>query len=446
LSSDPAVSPWNAQPAGAVASPGVTARVAPWRSQAVCAVVSLTIFSQLLALGADTAVLAAGFAVLDIVAAAAVVVLLWAEPREALWRQIGLAGLFLAAALAWGVAPALLGAGTRLAPNGPGLEALKLLGVSALMLAGALIGASRARLRRLVYWLTLAGLAYTLAALWIGRAAPFTVWGQPKWAHMWRFTGSFLNANAAGCAFGMLGLLALGLARYRLSRTDLLRASLRDYLLIALAAAGALAAFGAGVMTQSRAALVLSLALGGLLVVFGGEGGGAGRRAGIGIGALLAVGVLLGLSQMGARPDSVAGDVASRAVAANHYLGLTLQRPWFGYGIGGFEGAHLATLTPATAPVLWDFGAAHDAALQAALEGGIPYLLLILAALAVTAWPLIRPGGSPRRRNPLAQAAAAASLLAAICSFGDIALNVPAVAALAALLWGAAWSNGVAAD
>ena len=91
-------------------------------------------------------------------------------------------------------------------------------------------------------------------------------------------------------------------------------------------------------------------------------------------------------------------------------------------------------------------GAAHLAVAQAALEGGIPYLLLLTAAVAVMVAPMIRTPENGRARGVLAQGAAAASLLALLCSFGDIALNVPAVTALAALLLGAVWSNAVSAD
>jgi hypothetical protein len=96
--------------------------------------------------------------------------------------------------------------------------------------------------------------------------------------------------------------------------------------------------------------------------------------------------------------------------------------------------------------MIWDFGAAHVAVLQAALEGGLPFAGLLCAAVVMLAAPALRAPESGRTRGVLAQGAAAASLLALLCSFGDIALNVPAVAAFAALLLGAVWSNAVSAD
>ena len=443
-----AQTPWKPQPAAPVGATGPSARSGPLRNQLVCAATTVLIYSQLILFGANADILAAIFASLELLVALAVLYALRAEPRGGMWRALGPVSLVFAAAVAWGALPALLrGVGLQSpAPDGPGLELVKLLGVGACVLIGAMVGASRTRLRLLIYWLVIAGLAYCLLTLWMGRAAPFTVWGQSKGAHLWRFTGSFLNANAAGCLFGMLGLLALSLTRYRLSRTDLVRGGLRDYLLIALAGAGAVAGFGACALTQSRAALVLSLALGGLMVVLTRLGERRSKPVVIVIAILLGAGLILGASQIGSRWATLSGDVGLRTAAADHYLALAAARPWFGYGLGSFEAVHLAHLTPLLAPSIWDFGAAHVAALQAALEGGVPYLALLATVIAMLAAPALRTPENGRVRGVLAQGAAAASLLALLCSFGDIALNVPAVAALAAILLGAVWSNALSAD
>ena len=443
--------PWKPQASGPAATSGPPVRSGPVRNHLVCAAATALIFSQLVLFGANADILSALFASLELLSALAVVYALRAEPRAGLWRALGPIAIVFAAALAWGTLPMLLhGLGVRgfdsPAPDGPGLELIKLMGVGACVLIGALVGASRTRLRLLVYWLVIVGLAYCLLTLWMGRAAPFTVWGQSKGAHLWRFTGSFLNANAAGCLFGMLGLLALSLTRYRLSRTDLARGGLRDYLLIALAGAGAFAGFGACALTQSRTALVLSLALGGLMVVLTRLGERRSKPVVIAIAVLLGAGLVFGASQIGSRWASLSGDFGLRLVAAGHYLGVATAKPWFGYGLGSFEAVHLAHLTPQLAPTMWDFGAAHVALLQAALEGGLPFAVLLSVLVGMLAAPALRTPESGRVRGVLAQGAAAASLLALLCSFGDIALNVPAVAALAALLLGAVWANALSAD
>ena len=443
--------PWKPQPSAPVGVAGPLARSGPVRNQVACAVTATLIFAQLILFGANADLLAAIFAGLEMLTALGLIYLLRAEPRDGLWRALAPIALVFAAAVAWAAAPVVLrGLGLQgfesPAPDGPGLELMKLLGVGACVLIGALVGVSRTRLRLLVYWLVTAGLAYCLLTLWMGRAAPFTVWGQSKGAHMWRFTGSLLNANAAGCLFGMLGLLSLSLTRYRLSRTDLARGSLRDYLLITLAAAGAFAGFGACALTESRTALVLSLAIGGLMVVLTGLGGRRSRSGVVAIAALLGGGLVLGASQFGSRWASLSDDFGLRLTAAGHYLGLAAAKPLFGYGLGAFEAAHQASLTPSLAPMIWNFGAAHVAVLQAALEGGLPFLLLLSAAVALLAAPALRSSESGPVRGVLVQGAAAASLLALVCSFGDIALNVPAIAALAAMLLGLVWANALGAD
>ena len=448
---DRAENPWKPQPSAPAGAATTSVRSGPTRNHLVCALITALVFSQLILFGANADFPAAVFAGLELLASLGLIYVLRAEPRAGMWRGIGPIALVFAGALAWASLPVLVRAlGVRAfdspAPDGPGLELVKLMGLGAAVLVGALAGASRTRFRLLIYWLVIAGLAYCLLTLWMGRAAPFTVWGQSKGAHLWRFTGSLLNANAAGCLYGMLGLLALSLARYRLSRTDLARGGLRDYLLISLTVAAAFAAFGACALTQSRTALVLSLALGVLMVVLTRLGERRSKPVIIVIAVLLGAGLVLGASQIGSRWASLSGDFAVRLVAAGHYLGLAAAKPWFGYGLGSFQAVNLAKLTPASAPTIWDFGAAHLAVLQAALEGGFPFALLLAAAVAMLAAPAFRTPESGRTRGVLAQGAAAACLLALLCSFGDIALNVPAIAAFAGLLLGAVWSNALAAD
>jgi O-antigen ligase len=439
--------------ADALRSPsGLTARAdSRGRDWLVCAIAATVIFAQLIVFGANSNFLAGAFALVELAGGLVVMAVLRKEPRPALWDEIAPVGLVFAAALAWAAAPLVLSAPRLglfppLAPDNVRLELIKLAGVAATVLMGALIGASRTRLRLLVHWLALAGLAYVFLALQAGQASPLTVWGQAKGAHSYRFTGTFLNANAAGCAFGMIGLLALGLAQHRLGRTDPRDASLWDYLILALAVCAAAAAFGACALTGSRAALALSLACG-VWMIATVRLAGPGRMLRIAMAAvLLLAGLAFGANQIVSRWGFLISDMALRAEGYRHYFALLWARPWFGYGLGGFKALKQSTLSSALAPAIWDQGAAHLALLQAALEGGAPFLALLCAAGALMLRAFVRARAERRRRGALAQAAAAAVILALACSFGDIALNVPAVAALAALLFGAVWANAVAAE
>ncbi len=94
----------------------------------------------------------------------------------------------------------------------------------------------------------------------------------------------------------------------------------------------------------------------------------------------------------------------------------------------------------------WSFNAAHCAPLQAMLEGGAPFLLLLAAALAVTLGQIAHAWARRAAASAVSIAALAAGLLAFGCALVDIALNVPAVAAFAAAALGLAWGSSAGLD
>jgi hypothetical protein len=146
----------------------------------------------------------------------------------------------------------------------------------------------------------------------------------------------------------------------------------------------------------------------------------------------------LTVSQIGWRWDTLATDASQRAMAYAYYVRMAAAHPLYGAGLGGFHALNLSRLTPAAAPLLWDYGAAHSAWLQAWLEGGWP--VAALTALAVTVLIVPALAGAVRRGlGNLAGGALAAVLVSGVCASVDIALNVPAVCALACLLLGAAF-------
>jgi O-antigen ligase len=410
----------------------------------LCWVVAAMIIGQFLAFGANDSFLAVVAAVVEIVVALLAVALTLREDLDRCWRQLAPAMGLFAAAMAWGAAPLVLAAvklphGGLLAPAAAKVELVKLAGAGAVLLTGVLVAQSRRRMEALMLALVALGFAYTLLTLGLSQATPYAVFGQPKGPHTFRFTGTLLNANAAGCMFGMLALVSLGVMQHLFKRTDLRNSGLRDYLKLAIAGSGALAAFGATVLTESRTSLLLSLALG--AVVIGAEmwrRGQSGKTLGLAGGLILLVGLGLGATQIVSRWSTTAADFSQKIDAYEHYLSAIEATPLFGYGLGGFKAFHESTLSGRLAPIMWDFGAAHSAVTQAALEGGLPFLVLLLAALGAVVHGLIRRP-SNRELGAISTAGLAAVVLAVICSFVDIALNVPGVASFALLLLGSAW-------
>lgn len=409
------------------------------------------VFSQLLLLGAVDGPAAAFFALGELAVSVLLILLLDSARADPAWRALAPVMLLFFAALAWAALPLVLPGwiAAPLARDAIPLELLKLAGLGAIWLGGALIGLSSARLQRFVLTFAVVGLAYTLLALWAGQASPFTVWGQPKGAHAFRFTGTLLNANAAGCVFGMIGMIALGLIQSLIKRIDLREARLLDLLRLAAAVCTMIAALGACVLTQSRTALTLATAFGGLLLALEARRNARKRGPSLAdrivlavVGAVLVASLGLGASQVTSRWGTFLVDAQLRGDAYAHYFAAIARAPLFGYGLGGFRMLHQSILTPALAAGMWDFGAAHSALTQAALEGGLPFVILLSGALGLAAADAARLGKADR--GAMASGVLAAVGLAVAFSFVDIALNTPAIAALCLMLFGVAWGDAVA--
>jgi hypothetical protein len=409
---------------------------------AIAVAAAAIVYLQLLALGGDegpvgvyAALAQMGLAILALVALG---------PREPfiLWGLLALPLGLMGLAAGWAQWGAV--AGPALAPDAVPTEMVKFAGATAMVVAGVLIGRRRARLEALCVTLAVLGLLYGLLCLGLAHADPMKVWGYPKGAHTYRFTATLLNANAAGCALGMLSVASLG-AVLSLSRRFHLRiASTLSWARLAGVVAGTLACLALCALTGSRASLASSVLLGAGMI--GGAGGRITRlRAGLILAGVVGIMTVTGLtlSQIGWRWDTLATDASQRAMAYTYYVHLATAHPLYGVGLGGFHALNLSRLTPAAAPLFWDYGAAHSAWLQAWLEGGWPFAALAALAVAVLIFPAL--AATVRRGlGNLAGGALAAVLVSGVCSSVDIALNVPAVCALACLLLGATFGAGAA--
>lgn len=412
-----------------------TRKVYTLRRQRVAGVVAIApVMAGLLAFGADHPVLAAMLALIQIFGFATVALLMDPELSENLGPRARPPLALFAAALVWSVLAAGLSP-SRMASAG--LEWLKLLGVASTAATLAITCLGRHGLRAFALNLLLLSVAYTIFSLWIGQNSPYTVWGVDKGAHTYRFTGTLMNANAAGAVFATFSLIGLAPVRDMIARTDLRTSSFTHYALLALGGGGVLVSTAACVLTGSRAALVM-LGLGTLAVAWREWCRSRDRwiAAGLFLGLLAAV---LASAQVAGRWSTIIDDAAHRAMILRHYLTAAAPDMLFGVGLGGFRPWNTAHLDAATAAALWSHGAAHMALLQAAIEGGAPFALLLLAAVATMLWQILRSGA-----NDLAiDCSLAALALLAVCSSVDIALNTPAIAALAAAILGSAWGGAL---
>lgn len=350
----------------------------------------------------------------------------------------------MAGLLLWAMVPLLTAGGV--APDLLPQALAKLDGALALLLASAMVGLRAGRWRSFAIVLT-RGTALLIVLTVTLRSIDL----PPEWRTMMedpklhRFSATLGNPNAAGALFAMLGLVASGLAIERFALWYDLPGDKRlyDVMSAGLVALGCLAMVG---VTQSRGALLLWLAGEIVLLAMAAQSCGAGprlRRMGGGRwivplagGVLLLVLLLAGetLDRLGV----IDADGAGRAAAWRIYGAAAMQVPITGYGLGSFPAWNQTRLTASTAPDLWNFGAAHAAPVQVVLETGWVGLALVLAGLAAWAWRI----APTLRQEPVAMGMALAVLVALGASLGDIAMNVPAIVALAAccagLLWGRA--------
>jgi O-antigen ligase len=255
-----------------------------------------------------------------------------------------------------------------------------------------------------------------------------------------RFAGSIGNPNAAGVIYAMLSLIAVAVgcrsfARWRHRAGD-------GRLLAALAELGvALVGCALVGITQSRTALALLVA-GLALQLATGTAARKSRRKWRVAGAIAAA-LALAVAAAGTldRFAPVEADGVGRGAIWGYYLALAGKAPLNGHGLGSFVELNQRQLTPASAPTVWSFGAAHAAPVQLALETGWPGLALLAGVVALVLGRIIR-----RLRpaaDPVGLAMLLAVLVAVLAGMVDIALNVPGIAMLASILAGLSWGRAL---
>ncbi|CAN7292145.1 O-antigen ligase family protein [Phenylobacterium sp. LjRoot225] len=349
-------------------------------------------------------------------------------------------GLGAPPAAAQPLAALALAQGGSVAPDQTLVEIAKLLGLAGLVVAVAFAAANIQRAVTVLQVLQAGAVVYTLAALTLYQADPTLILGSEKTGHWERFTGTLLNANAAGAVFGLFAILGAGLLRRQLSLLSDLHPMMRRsrYAELAIQILVILLFVGACALTRSR------ISLGGLAIALAFLSLGAiprrffrnvrvGRR--IDLAAMTVAVALIGLLGGSAfmRGD-FAQNLQGRVDGLVHILRLTLEAPW-GFGLGSFRVAFVHELPAASAPVLWNYGAAHNSVLQAALEGGWLFAALLLSSIGVLILPALK-ATAPRGGRSVKLSLAVSLLLLGAISLTDIVLNVPAAATLGACLLG----------
>lgn len=361
-------------------------------------------------------------------------------PSTPFWRNLAPVVALVCAAYAWATAP--LWAGALVAPLQPryllpDLLLVELLGAAALLMAflsGAILATRRGSLGVAIDRLLLFACANALLGMLLrdhAAALPWHLW-QPRAGV--RFTGTMSNSNVTGAYFAMMALLGAGriaASPARWNSPEVRTALVARGLAVLLCA-------GACLVTASRSANAC-LAVGMAVILLASLR--KQRRQWLPLAGLLAGGALVALAfglpdLLGTRWSNVAGGGGARLTMWRHYGAVAAQSPWFGFGLGGFSAANANTLTdPVLAQLLWTVNSPHNLVLQLVLEGGMGFLILLsAAALLIARWSI---ASLVERALLVDRLGVMLAILAAIaCTMVDIALDVPAIAALTLFLAG----------
>lgn len=374
-------------------------------------------------------------ALANLMLSAAILVAITANSR--FWRYVRLPALMFMAALAWAALPRLLpvpiaswlSVPASLAADRTWPELAEATSRLALVLAACATSYRLKTSRPIIQAFVAAGAAY-LAWL-VVMLAPwrFLVDGQHR-----RFAATIGNWNAAGTYFGMIAILCLTMIQTR------------------PAGHGRLAYWAYGVplvlnllfcvATLSRSALTLTVAALVVGMIWQGRSSHSlvsTRRRAVLIGLIGTVALMLvylGADALFPRYRALSTDSLSRWDIIATYFDYTLESPLWGFGPGSFFDLNRSHLNPATALRFWNFGAAHNAPLQIALEAGWPAVGFLAMAVMLVGRVVVRRGRSAENVGLLG----ALTVLAG-AAMVDIAWNVPAIGAIGCILFGALWGS-----
>jgi len=309
-----------------------------------------------------------------------------------------------------------------------------------LFVASAALGTGYGIINHAVGYIVVAGAINLAIGLSLRESNPNDIWGIPRPVGGDRFSGTMLNANAAACLYGMHALLALGLFQdtERRKRT---KRPINGIVAGAIAFANA----GACIVTGSRTALSL-LIVGALVLIVRPLSGRHARRGWV-MAGIFSIVTIATLSLAGEittqRFLSLGGDAESRWTIWSHYWSIAGQAPLFGFGLGSFSDVNLHFLADEhEAAMFWYINDAHNLILRLLIEGGWPYLILLFV---MAGW-IFHDIHSERQGvfdRPSYRAIPAALAFALGCGMTDIALSVPAIVALCAVLSGLLWGRAV---
>lgn len=280
-------------------------------------------------------------------------------------------------------------------------------------------------------------------------AAALAVYGLVAWAAAWNpiagdesypgmVKASFVNRNAYAlhAGLGAMACLTALILRMPVRRSERLEMLLGPGLWFL---AGVFVLVAALVLTGSRAGVAVGLA-GIAIVLWQGlwRSEDAWRGPGLMFLALLLAIGALGVGVLAQRLGLHVLLEDQRFIAWSGVLEGIGARPLTGHGLGAFHDVFRAHMPPELGGAEWN--AAHNSYLEHAFELGLPAALALVLALALIAAGVLAGLARRRRLRPVLVFALAVLMAGGLHALVDFSLQMPANAALLALILGAAWA------
>lgn len=312
---------------------------------------------------------------------------------------------------------------------------------------GALMALNRSDERRMMNMLLFSICGVLLIGLIVRRFGGQEALDYWSLSRQGRFAGTIGNANVTAVVAGMMTLLATGriLQLVRgLSGTPRERT-----VAVSLLCHGAawLIAMVALISTASRAPILLTAVMLAVLAfrTFG-KGPIDWRRWALYAAPALILIVVIGQADLlQQRLGSTSGEWSARLSLWAQYWDVVMLSPFYGYGLGGFQGINLFAMPSIRfAEGAWIVNSPHSIVLQLMVVGGIPYLLMMSAM----AWRVVRATALHYAVVPwsiLRWSVTLAIALALACAMIDIMLDVTSTIVLVLFLTGLLWGRGVSA-
>ena len=446
------------------AAPPAESRQADRRPRGAVYAIAALVYAGHLAFGADRTNLALGLCTLWFAALALLLVSRrWA--RDALAQApLGLIGAVFAllfAVLALALTPLGIGgphpiwtfvptapAVVSIDPYATRIELVKLLGLAAAFLVGAVFGMEDERASLLLRALLLGGGLFCLWALFDHIASPTRLFGGPRPFDPQRLSAAFGSANTAATLCGAIAMLSIADVRraYDRSRPSHgFRAFHVQRIATAVAPPALVLAFSltALLLTASRAGIVATAGIAAVLLatLMLGRGSHKSIAAPIGASALVVAGFVVAslavrAGAAGERFSSMGSATAARAEIFAAHLAAFKAAPWSGYGLGTFSHINAMVMNSANLPSLLYLGATHSVYIQWLEEAGVIGAGIMFGLVLIIAGKIVAGALQRTRARTWLAAILAVLALFALHGLSDYALQVPSMAIFLSLLLG----------